>query len=58
MSKFVIGEKVDKAADDHEAGVVVAVFSTTDGQYRYAVDVEGYGALQFINEEKLVIHSS
>ena len=41
-----------------EAGIVVAVFSTTDGNYRYAVDMEGYGALQFINEEKLVIHSS
>jgi hypothetical protein len=57
MSKFAIGEKVDKAADDHEAGIVVAVFPTTDGNYRYAVDMEGYGALQFINEEKLVVHS-
>jgi hypothetical protein len=56
MSKFAIGEKVDKAADDHEAGIVVAVFPTTDGNYRYAVDMEGYGALQFINEEKLVVH--
>jgi hypothetical protein len=57
MSKFAIGEKVDKAADDHEAGIVVAVFPTTDGNYRYAVDMEGYGALQFINEERLVVHS-
>jgi hypothetical protein len=57
MSKFVIGETVDKAADDHEAGIVVAVFPTTDGNYRYAVDMEGYGALQFFNEEKLVVHA-
>ncbi len=33
MAKFAIGDKVDKAADDHhEAGTVIAVFSTTDGQ--------------------------
>jgi hypothetical protein len=58
MSKFAVGEKVDKAADDHEAGIVIAVFPTTDGNFRYAIDVEGYGALQFFNEEKLVVHSS
>jgi hypothetical protein len=58
MSKFAIGDKVDKAPDDHEGGIVVAVFSTTDGGFRYAVDMEGYGALQFFTEEKLVVHSS
>ena len=56
MSKFAIGEKVDNAADDHEGGTVVAVFPTVDGNFRYAVDMEGYGALQFFNEEKLVVH--
>lgn len=56
MSKFAIGEKVDNAADDHEGGTVVAVFPTVDGNFRYAVDMEGYGALQFFTEEKLVIH--
>jgi hypothetical protein len=56
MSKFAIGDKVDKAADDHDAGTVIAVFSTTDGHFRYAVDMEGYGALQFFTEEKLVVH--
>ena len=58
MSKFAIGEKVDKATDDHEAGVVIAVFPTADGNFRYAVDMEGYGALQFFSEEKLVVHAS
>jgi hypothetical protein len=57
MSKFVIGEKVDKATDEHEAGVVIAVFPTADGNFRYAVDMEGYGALQFFTEEKLVVHA-
>jgi hypothetical protein len=34
--------------------VVVAVFSTVEGNFRYAVDMEGYGALQFLAEEKLI----
>jgi hypothetical protein len=47
MSKFAIGEKVDNAADDHEGGTVIAVVPTVDGSFRYTVDTEGYGALQF-----------
>jgi hypothetical protein len=58
MSKFTIGEKVDNATDDHEVGTVIAVFPTVDGNFRYAVDTDGYGALQFFNEEKLVVHAS
>ena len=58
MAKFAIGEKVDKATDDHEGGVIIAVFPTADGNFRYAVDMEGYGALQFFAEEKLVVHAS
>jgi hypothetical protein len=57
MSKFAIGDRVEKAIDDHESGGVVAVFSTDDGNFRYAIDLEGYGALQFLTEEKLVVHS-
>ena len=58
MSKFAIGEKVEKTADDHEDGIVIAVFPTVDGNFRYAVDMEGYGALQFFAEENLVVHSN
>jgi hypothetical protein len=58
MAKFAIGEKVDDAADDHDAGTVIAVFTTVEGKFRYAVDVEGYGALQFFAEESLVVHAS
>ena len=58
MSKFAIGEKVEKTADDHEDGIVIAVFPTVDGNFRYAVDMEGYGALQFFIEENLVVHSN
>ena len=56
MSKFAIGEKVERTADDHEDGIVIAVFPTVDGNFRYAVDMEGYGALQFFTEENLVVH--
>jgi hypothetical protein len=56
MSKFAIGEQVDNAANTHEEGTVIAVFPTVDGKFRYAVDMEGYGALQFFTEEKLVVH--
>ena len=56
MPKFAIGDRVDKATDDHEGGTVVAVFPTVDGNFRYAVDMEGYGALQFFAEERLVVH--
>ncbi|GAC1628535.1 MAG: hypothetical protein NVS4B4_11400 [Bradyrhizobium sp.] len=58
MAKFAIGEMVDNAADDHDAGTVVAVFPTVEGDFRYAVDMEGYGALQFFAEDKLVVHAS
>jgi hypothetical protein len=53
MSKFAIGEQVENVADDHESGPVIAVFPTVDGSFRYAVDTDGYGALQFFTEEKL-----
>jgi hypothetical protein len=56
MVKFAIGEQVDCAADHDEGGTVIAVFPTVDGNFRYAVDMEGYGALQFFTEEKLIVH--
>ena len=55
MSKFAIGEQVENVANGHESGTVAAVFPTVDGSFRYAVDTEGYGALQFFAEEKLAI---
>lgn len=56
MAKFAIGDNVEKTTRDHEDGIVVAVFETVDGNFRYFVDTEGYGALQFIAEEKLAVH--
>jgi hypothetical protein len=34
MAKFAVGERVEKAAEDHEEGVVIAVFPTADGNFR------------------------
>jgi len=56
MAKFAVGQLVENAADDHESGTVVAVFPTVDDSFRYAVDMEGYGLLQFFAEEKLDVH--
>jgi hypothetical protein len=55
MSKFAIGEQVENVTNGRESGMVVAVFPTVDGSFRYAVDTEGYGALQFFAEEKLAL---
>jgi len=55
MSKFAIGGQVEIVADDHESGMVVAVFPTVDGSFRYAVGTAGYGALRFFTEEKLAV---
>jgi hypothetical protein len=57
MAKFAIGEQVDNLVPEHEGGTVVAVFPTVDGNFRYAVDTEGYGALQFFAEDELVVHA-
>jgi hypothetical protein len=37
-------------------GLLNALYPTVEGDFRYAVDTEGYGALQFFAEEKLVVH--
>ena len=56
MPKFAIGDLVDK--DKTHSGTVIAVFTTIEGEQRYAVDLDGYGALQFIMECNLVPHET
>jgi hypothetical protein len=48
MAKFAIGDSV---ARGKSTGKVVAIFTTTDGELRYAVENEG--ALQFVMENEL-----
>ncbi|MEI9924365.1 MAG: hypothetical protein WDN50_13285 [Bradyrhizobium sp.] len=48
MAKFAIGDNVAKGKN---TGKVVAIFTTTDGELRYAI--ENDGALQFVLEDEL-----
>ena len=50
MPKFAIGDTVTKGKKS--TGKIVAVFTTVDGELRYAVEHEG--ALQFILETDLL----
>ncbi len=54
MPKFAVGDAVERAAGEN--GVVVAIFTTTEGEPRYAVESEG--TLQFVLETKLVSHQT
>jgi hypothetical protein len=56
MPKFAIGDVVAK--DNTHTGTIIAVFTTIEGEQRYAVDMEGYGALEFIMEYNLVPHET
>ena len=52
MAKFAIGDVVDQTKG--HTGVIVAIFTTYDGELRYAVDSDG--ALEFPLETSLVPH--
>ena len=49
MAKYAIGDVVTK--NNKSSVVVRAIFTTVEGQLRYAVDSEG--ALDFVEEERL-----
>lgn len=53
MEKFAIGDYVAKG---NVTGKVAAVFITTEGQLRYAIESDG--ALQFALEAELVPYQS
>jgi hypothetical protein len=41
-AKLAAGDKVDQSPRDKFVGTVEAVFTTKEGETRYAVDVEGH----------------
>ena len=49
MAKYAIGDVVTK--DKKSSVVVRAIFTTVEGQLRYAVESEG--ALNFVEEDRL-----
>jgi hypothetical protein len=56
-AKFEVGDKVDIFPADRFVGTVKAVFTTTAGEKRYAVDMEGHGSLRLCSEHTLIAHS-
>jgi hypothetical protein len=53
MSKSAIGDKVDNAAQDDQDRMVIAVFPTINGSFRFVIDGDGC-ALEPCSEENLV----
>jgi hypothetical protein len=53
MSKSAIGNKVDKAAEDDQDRMVIAVFPTVNGSFRFVIDGDGCG-VEPCSEENLV----
>ena len=49
MAKYAIGDVVAK--DNKSSVVVRAIFTTVEGQLRYAIEIEG--ALDFVEEGRL-----
>ena len=52
MAKFSLGDVVNRGKSS--TGKVVAVYTTADGELRYAVEHEG--TLQFVLESELTQH--
>ena len=55
-AKFAVGDTVDLSPRDKFVGTVKAVFTTKEGETRYAVDVEGYGTLRLCSDHTIVLH--
>jgi hypothetical protein len=55
-AKFAVGDKVDHSPRDKFVGTVRAVFTTKEGETRYAVDVEGHGTLRLCSDHTIVPH--
>lgn len=53
MTELKTGDKVNKPKGYKFPGTVVAVFTTTLGDTRYVVEMEGYGLLHIFNREQL-----
>jgi hypothetical protein len=55
-AKFAVGDKVDQSPRDKFVGTVKAVFTTKEGEARYAVDMEGHGTLRLCSDHTIVPH--
>ena len=55
MSKFKVGDKVYKPKGYKFPGIVVAVFTTTNGETRIVAEMEDNGMLHIFSETQLNI---
>lgn len=55
-AKFAVGDKVGQSAGDKFVGTVKAVFTTNEGEIRYAVDIDGHGTLRLCSDHNIVPH--
>jgi hypothetical protein len=55
-AKFAVGDKVEQSPPDEFVGTVKAVFTTKEGETRYAVGVEGHGTLRLCSDHTIVPH--
>jgi len=55
---FEIGDKVDQIFSNHVEGTVVAVFTNSAGERRYAVETSGHRAIQIASAGSLVAHGN
>ncbi len=53
MSKTAVGDKVENEAKDHQERVVIAVFPTVNGGFRFVIEGDGC-AIEPCAEENLV----
>jgi hypothetical protein len=56
-AKFAVCDKVDLLPHDKFVGTVKAVYTTKEGETRYAVDVEGHGTRRLCGEHTIVAHN-
>jgi len=57
-AKFAVGDLVDQSPRGQFVGTVKAVYTTREGETRYAVDMEGHGALRLCSEHTIVAHNN
>jgi hypothetical protein len=55
--KFSVGDRVDRSPRDRFVGIVKAIYRTSEGEVRYAVDMEGHGTLRLCRRHIIVAHN-
>ena len=58
MSKFKVGDKVYKPKGYKFPGIVVAVFTTTNGETRIVAEMEDNGMLHIFSETQLELRET